>query len=159
MIQKPPGLIDRAAAITVLSPPIHDYVMISHVGAPPRRSHRARLSSHLESLFSSSRLTLASHLHDSLRIFVLALLQIVSALNFSSAYSSSLAAHLWLLNSIPRVNSCPTSNPRSPQGQMRTSSANHRQPTDISPQITTVHLFLAGGIIHHGQRLYPYRFR
>jgi len=33
--KKPPDLIDRAAAIIALSPPIHDYVVISHAGATP----------------------------------------------------------------------------------------------------------------------------
>jgi hypothetical protein len=33
MQRKPPGLVDRAAMITVLLPPIHDYVMMSHAGA------------------------------------------------------------------------------------------------------------------------------
>jgi hypothetical protein len=33
--EKPPGLTDRAAAILALSPPIYDYVVISHAGAPP----------------------------------------------------------------------------------------------------------------------------
>jgi hypothetical protein len=127
MIQKLPGLIDRAATITVLSPPIHDYVMMSHAGAPP-----------VAPVGPSSPATW--------RAFLVQVGLPWQAI-FSSAYSSSLAAHLWLLNSIPRVNSCPTSNPRSPQGQMRTGSANYRQPTDVSPQITTVHLFLAGGIV------------
>jgi hypothetical protein len=33
--EEPPGLIDRAAAILALSPPIYDYVVMSHEGPTP----------------------------------------------------------------------------------------------------------------------------
>ena len=80
MQRKPPGLIDRAAIAAALSSPIYDYVVMSHVGATPRRSRRVRLSITLGSLFCFTRFASASRLCTVLHIFAHIFPQIVSNL-------------------------------------------------------------------------------
>jgi hypothetical protein len=110
-----------------------------HAGPTPRRSRRARLSRHLESLFDSSRLDLASHVRNGLRIFVLTFPQIVNDLNFGSAYSSS-----W-----PLISVCQTRYYAWTCTQLRTrdlppkARRGRARAVIINAQVTTMHPSLA----------------